>query len=286
MTVLPESAQKGGTILDEIAAKTRLRVAKAKTNVPLDLVRSKALDLAAKQRTDGEAVPPSFPFEKALAAPGLSFICEVKKASPSKGIIAESFPYLDIAKEYEAAGASAISVLTEPEYFLGSDRYLQEIAATTNIPVLRKDFIVDSYQIYEAKLLGAQAVLLIAALLDAKTLAAYIKTAGELGLSALVEIHSDAEAEQALEAGALIIGINNRDLKTFKVDTGVTARLKNRIPAGIITVAESGIRSKDDVREMKEIGVDAVLIGESLMRAADKKQFLVELKIVASESLK
>jgi indole-3-glycerol phosphate synthase len=273
-----------GTILDEIAAKTRLRVARAKENAPFDLVRSKAFDLVAKQRIDGEAVLPASPFEKALAAPGLSFICEVKKASPSKGIIAESFPYLEIAKEYEAAGASAISVLTEPEYFLGSDRYLQEIAAEVNIPVLRKDFIVDPYQICEAKLLGAHAVLLIAALLNAEALAAYIKTASELGLSALVEIHSEAEAEQAPEAGARIVGINNRDLKTFNVDTGVTARLKKRIPAGITTVAESGIKSADDVRAMKEIGVDAVLIGESLMRSADKKQFLAELKAAANGS--
>jgi len=268
------------TILDEIAAKTHLRVAKAKENAPLDLVRSKAME-ACHARTET-----TMPFEKALAAPGLSFICEVKKASPSKGIIAENFPYLDIAKEYEAGGASAISVLTEPDYFLGSDRYLQEIAAKANIPVLRKDFIVDSYQIYEAKLLGAQAVLLIVALLnDAKTLAAYIKTAGELGLSALVEIHSEAEAEQALEAEAKIIGVNNRDLKTFKVDIGFTARLKKNIPAGIITVAESGIKSADDAREIKETGVDAVLIGESLMRAEDKKQFLAELKKAGSGSL-
>ena len=264
------------TILDEIAAKTKLRVAKAKENSPVDLVRSRAMEVCQARTGD------TMPFETALAAPGLSFICEVKKASPSKGIITESFPYLEIAKEYEAAGASAISVLTEPEYFLGSDRYLQEIAAETNIPVLRKDFIVDSYQIYEAKLLGAQAILLIAALLnDAKNLAAYIKTASELELSALVEIHNEAETEQALQAGAKIIGINNRDLKTFKVDTGVTAQLKKRIPAGIITVAESGIRSADDVREMKDIGVDALLIGESLMRAADKKQFLAELKMAA-----
>jgi indole-3-glycerol phosphate synthase len=274
MTVLPESAQKS-TILDEIAAKTRLRVARAKTNAPLDLVRSKALEVCQTRNGD------TMPFEKALAAPGLSFICEVKKASPSKGIIAENFPYLEIAKEYEAAGASAISVLTEPEYFLGSDRYLQEIATETNIPVLRKDFVVDSYQIYEAKILGAQAVLLIAALLDVKTIAAYVTTASELKLSALVEIHSEAEAEQALEAGAKIIGVNNRDLKTFKVDTGITTRLKKAMPAGIITVAESGIRSADDVRKIKETGVDAVLIGESLMRATDKKQFLEELKKAA-----
>jgi len=268
------------TILDEIAAKARLRVAKAKEKAPPDLVREKALG-AYRARTGDACIFDTKPFEKALAAPGLSFICEVKKASPSKGIIAENFPYLEIAKEYEAAGASAISVLTEPEYFLGSDRYLQEIAAEVNIPVLRKDFVIDPYQIYEAKLLGAKAVLLIAALLDAKALEAYVKTTCEVGLSALVEIHGEAEAEQALEAGAKIIGINNRDLKNFKVDIGVTARLKKRIPAGIITVAESGIKSADDAKAMKEIGVDAVLIGESLMRSADKKQFLGELKAAA-----
>jgi indole-3-glycerol phosphate synthase len=271
---------KSGTILDEIAAKTRLRVAKAKEETPLDLVREKALEL--KHQADDDTVLPALLFENALATDELSFICEVKKASPSKGIIAENFPYLEIAEEYEAAGAAAISVLTEPEYFLGSGLYLQEIAAKVNVPVLRKDFIVDPYQIYEAKLLGAQAVLLIAALLDAETLATFIKTASDLGLSALVEIHSEAEVEQALEAGARIIGINNRDLKTFKVDTGVASRLKKLIPAGIITIAESGIKSADDAREMKELGVDAVLIGESLMRAADKKQFLAELKAAAS----
>jgi len=264
------------TILDEIAAKTRLRVAKAKENAPPDLVQKEAL-LAYRVR-NGETMP----FEKALAKSGLSFICEIKKASPSKGIIAENFPYLEIAKEYEIAGAAALSVLTEPEYFLGSDRYLQEIAAEVNIPVLRKDFIVDPYQIYEAKLLGAHAVLLIAALLDAKALAVCVKTAQELGLSALVEIHSEAEADNALEAWARIIGINNRDLKTFKVDTGVTARLKKRIPSGILTVAESGIKSADDVKAMKEAGVDAVLIGESLMRSENKKKFLDELRTAAS----
>jgi len=268
------------TILDEIAAKAHLRVEKAKEKAPPDLVREKAL--GAYRARNGDAMP----FEKSLVAPGLSFICEVKKASPSKGIIAESFPYLEIAKEYEAAGAAAISVLTEPEYFLGSDRYLQEIAAEANIPVLRKDFVIDPYQIYEAKILGAHAVLLIVALLDAKALASYVKTASELGLSALVEIHSGAEAEQALEAGAKIIGINNRDLRTFKVDIGVTARLKKRMPAGIITVAESGIKSADDAKAMIEIGVDAVLIGESLMRSADKKKFLEELKTAAGGSFR
>jgi indole-3-glycerol phosphate synthase len=258
------------TILDEIAGKTRLRVEAAKDTMPFDHVQKAALALAEKEG--------AFPFERAIAAPGLSFICEVKKASPSKGIIAADFPYLQIALEYEAAGAAAISVLTEPDYFLGSDQYLREIAAAVSIPVLRKDFIIDPYQIYEAKLLGAKAVLLICALLDDDTLGEYIKIAAGLGLSSLVEIHNEAQAEQAVRAGARIIGINNRDLKTFKVDLAVTSRLRALIPADILAVTESGIASPDDVRALSGLGLDAALVGESLMRAADKKQFLAELK--------
>jgi len=260
------------SILDEIAGKTKSRVAAAKNTAPFDQVQKKALALAEKEGT------PAFPFKRAVSAPGLSFICEVKKASPSKGIIAADFPYLQIALEYEAAGAAAVSVLTEPDYFLGSDQYLREIAEAISIPALRKDFVIDPYQIYEAKLLGAKAVLLICGLLDAQTLAEYIKTADELGLSSLVEIHNETEAEQAVKAGARIIGINNRDLKTFKVDLAVTARLRSLIPAGILIVAESGIKSPEDVRAISGIGIDAVLVGESLMRAEDKKRFLAELK--------
>jgi len=259
-------------ILDEIAGKTRLRVARAKDAVPFEQVQKAARALVENDKT---AV---FPFERAIAAPGLSFICEVKKASPSKGIIAADFPYLHIAREYEAAGAAAVSVLTEPDYFLGSDQYLREIAAELTIPTLRKDFIVDPYQIYEAKVLGAQAILLICALLDGDTLGEYIKIAAELGLSSLVEIHDEAEAEQAVRAGARIIGINNRDLKTFKVDFAVAARLRSLIPAGILVVAESGITSPEDVRALSGLNLDAALVGESLMRAADKKHFLAELK--------
>jgi len=291
------------TILDEIAEKTRLRVARSKEAVPLERVRERAkigirdqgsgnrdscpdYDITSglypgSSNPDPQSPGPSLQsllFEKALTAPGLSFICEVKKASPSKGVIAEDFPYLRIAREYEAAGAAAISVLTEPDYFLGSDQYLREIAAEVKIPVLRKDFVVDEYQIYEAKVFGAQAVLLICALLNGETLASYIAIARDLGLSALVEIHSEAEAEQALAAGARIIGINNRDLKTFGVDLGLSARLRKLIPAGIVTVAESGVKSPDDVRALKDTGIDTVLIGESLMRAPDKKQFLAELR--------
>jgi len=276
------------SILDEIADKTRLRVAKAKDAAPFEQVQKKALALADEERGQGSGFgvrgeTSMFPFERALAAPGISFICEVKKASPSKGVIAEDFPYLQIAREYEAAGATAISVLTEPDYFLGSDQYLREIAAAVSCPALRKDFVIDSYQIYEAKILGAKAVLLICALLDSQTLAEYIKIAGELGLSSLVEIHDESEAEQAVQAGARIIGINNRDLKTFKVDFGVTARLRSLIPAGILTVAESGIKSVEDVRVISGLGIDAALVGESLMRAKDKRQFLAELKKVSSE---
>jgi indole-3-glycerol phosphate synthase len=271
------------TILDEIAGKTRLRVAKAKKSAPFEQTQKKAVALAEKEGSGESGVgsreeADRFPFEQALAAPGLSFICEVKKASPSKGIIAADFPWLQIALEYESAGAAAISVLTEPDYFLGSDQYLKEIAAAVAIPTLRKDFVIDPYQIYEAKILGAKAVLLICSLLDAETLAGYIKTAGELGLSSLVEIHDEAEAEQAVKAGAKIIGINNRDLKTFKVDLAVTARLRSLIPADILTVAESGIKSPEDVRVLSGIGINAVLVGESLMKAKDKRQFLAELK--------
>jgi indole-3-glycerol phosphate synthase len=268
-------------ILDEIAGKTKLRVAAAKKTAPLDQIRKKAIALAVEEGSREETA--RFPFDSALAAPGLSFICEVKKASPSKGIIADDFPYLQIAREYESAGAAAISVLTEPDYFMGSDRYLREIAAAVAVPALRKDFIIDSYQIYEAKILGAKAVLLICSLLDAQTLAEYIKTADELNLSSLVEIHNEAEAEMAVQAGARIIGINNRDLKTFKVDLAVTARIRSLIPAGILAVTESGIKSVEDVRSLSSLNLDAVLIGESLMRAEDKKQFLAELIIAGGQ---
>jgi indole-3-glycerol phosphate synthase len=272
------------SILDEIADKTRLRVEKAKDAAPFDQVQKKAVALAEEEGSRESGIVGSreeeakFPFERAMAVPGISFICEVKKASPSKGIIAEDFPYLQIAREYESAGAAAISVLTEPDYFLGSDQYLREIAAEAAIPTLRKDFIIAPYQIYEAKILGAKAVLLICALLDAKTLAEYIKTADELHLSSLVEIHNEAEAEQAVSSGAKIIGINNRDLKNFKVDLAVTARLRSLIPSGILTVAESGIKSPEDIRAISGLNLDAVLVGESMMRATDKKRFLAELK--------
>jgi indole-3-glycerol phosphate synthase len=275
-------------ILDDIAASTRIRVEKAKAARSFEAIRDAALTQAALLRANGDGSDSAgkvMAFEQALAAPGLSFICEVKKASPSKGIIAEDkpgasrFPYMEIARDYEAAGASAISVLTEPDYFLGSDRYLREIAAVVQVPVLRKDFVIDPYQIYEAKLLGASAVLLICALLDTKTLGAYIEIADALGLAALVETHNEDEVRSALDAGARIVGINNRDLKTFTVDIAATKRLRRLIPAGILTVSESGIRGSGDIRALTaDQGIDAVLIGETLMRAADKRACLRELR--------
>jgi indole-3-glycerol phosphate synthase len=256
-------------ILDKLADSARNRVERLKIEKPLEQVKAEAL--ACDTAT-------GFPFEKALAAAGISFICEVKKASPSKGVIAQDFPYLDIAKEYEKSGASAISVLTEPEYFLGSDEYLKEIAEAVAIPVLRKDFTVDAYQIYEAKVLGASAVLLICAILDDEQLTEYLQIAHRLGLSALVEAHDGEEVRRAVKAGARIIGVNNRDLRTFTVDIKNSVSLRDQIPEGTIYVSESGITTAEDVGVLYRNGTNAVLIGETLMRSPDKKAMLQELQ--------
>ena len=256
-------------ILDDIAAKTRLRVAALKEQG--DTLRKKAEVLAG-------AGKPSRSFEAALSRPGLSFICEVKKASPSKGIIAGDFPYLDIARAYEEAGAEALSVLTEPDFFMGRNEYLSEIAGAVRLPVLRKDFIIDPCQIYEAKVLGAQAVLLIAALLDRRALESFLALSEALGMDALTEVHNEAELETALSLPARIIGINNRNLKTFEVNLAVTERLMPLIPGDRVVVSESGVRTAEDVRRLGAAGVDALLVGESLMRAADKKSALAEFR--------
>lgn len=250
-------------ILSTIAEYTKTRYSDKKT----DYIKSQALALPK-----GE-----FEFEKALKKDGLSFICEVKKASPSKGLIAPDFPYLDIAREYEQAGASAISCLTEPKWFKGSDLYLTEIAKNVKIPVLRKDFTVCDYQLYEAKLLGAGAVLLICALLDTETIRKYIEICDTLGLSALVEAHNENEVESAISAGARIIGVNNRNLKDFSVDVNNSTRFRNMIPKDIIFVSESGIKTHEDIKVLLNNKTDAVLIGETFMRAENKKQMLKEL---------
>ena len=256
------------TILDEIAEYARERVKKQKEIKSLDEVKVKVLSLPKKD----------FAFEKALKKDGISFICECKKASPSKGIIAEDFPYLDIALSYEKAGADAISVLTEPKWFLGRDEYLSEIASQVSIPCLRKDFVVDEYMIYEAAVLGASAVLLICSILSVSEIKRYICICDELGLSALVEAHDEAEVKMAIEAGARIIGVNNRNLKDFSVDTENSKRLRALIPNDILFVSESGVKGPEDIKAIKDMGADAALVGETLMRAADKSQKLKELK--------
>lgn len=256
------------TILDQLADYARERVAAAKSVRPLEQVKAEALALPKGD----------FAFEKALRKEGVSFICECKKASPSKGLIAPDFPYLEIAKEYEAAGADCISVLTEPKWFLGSDEYLKEIASAVSIPCIRKDFTVDEYMIYEAKILGASAVLLICSILSEEQIREYIGICDELGLSALVETHDEEEVAVAVRAGARIVGVNNRNLKDFSVDTGNSARLKSLVGDDIIFVSESGVKDGNDVAELRKIGVDAVLVGEALMRASDKKAKLKELR--------
>ena len=256
-------------ILDKLAESSRRRVEERKRTRSLEELRREA---EARNAQTG------FPFETALGRQGLAFICEVKKASPSKGVIAEEFPYLQIASEYEAAGADAVSCLTEPEYFLGSDRYLEEIAGKISLPVLRKDFTVDPYMIYEAKILGASAVLLICAILDREEVREGIRIADSLGLSALVEAHDEAEVEKALDAGARIVGVNNRDLRTFQVDLDNSRRLRAMVPPDILFVSESGIRTPEDIRRLRENGTDAVLIGETFMRSPDKKKMICELR--------
>jgi len=261
-------------ILQEISEHTKERVRRQKRIAPADELMRVAQSMHSRELSGAF----TFPFEKALKCDGLAFICEIKKASPSKGIISEDFPYLNIAEEYEAAGAAAISVLTEPDYFKGNDRYLREIANTVSIPLLRKDFTVDDYMIFEAKTLGAAAVLLICAILDKETLTDYISVAHSLGLSALVEAHTETEVETAIDAGARIIGVNNRNLKTFEVDIALSERLRKLVPNDVLFVSESGIRSCDDIRLLRQNGVDAVLIGETLMRSVDKKAALDELR--------
>lgn len=251
-----------GTILDDIVEDTCRRVAFERTVHPFPDVREGCM---IRPRRTG------FPFTRALESDGMSFICEVKRASPSKGMISEDFPYLDIAREYEDIGASAISVLTEPHFFKGSERYLEEIADTVRTPILRKDFIIDEYQIYRAKEIGASAILLIAAILDDRQLSGYREIAESLGMSVLVETHDEREVQRAVSSGAGIIGVNNRDLRNFTVDIRNSLKLRELIPDDVITVSESGIRGKEDISRLRDAGFDAVLVGETFMRSTDKR---------------
>lgn len=255
-------------ILEEIADKTRERIQAERKKTTISEIRAYALAMNAET---------GFPFEKALKRDGMSFICEVKKASPSKGLIAECFPYTEIAREYESAGADAISVLTEPFFFQGNDAYLAKIRKNTGIPLLRKDFTVDEYMIYQAKMIGADAILLICSILSPMQLSEYMGIAEALGLSALVEAHDEKEVEMALTAGARIIGVNNRNLKDFSVDISNSVRLRELVPKNILFVSESGMRTRADIERLEENGTDAVLIGETLMRSGDKKLLMQEL---------
>lgn len=258
-------------ILDKIAEATKIRVTEDKKKISEYKMREMAEETAKNSSKD-------FTFEAALKREPINFICEVKKASPSKGIIAEVFPYLTIAREYEVAGAACISVLTEPNFFLGSDTYLREISETVNIPTLRKDFTIDPYQIFQAKTLKASAVLLICALLSKEQLKEYLAIAHSVGLSAIVEAHDEAEIENALYAGSRIIGVNNRNLKNFEVDIQNSVRLRKMVPEEVLFIAESGIKTKDDIRILRDNKVNGVLIGETLMKSDDKKKMLEELK--------
>ena len=276
-------------ILDTIARSAGKRVEQRKQVKSLEQMMKAACECREREGIKGDAIKRAgikredgtngvHPFKAALSKPGVSFICEVKKASPSKGLIAPDFPYVEIARQYQEAGADAVSVLTEPEFFLGADRYLEEIHREIELPLLRKDFIVDEYQIYEAKVLGASAVLLICSLMDMEKLKRYMGICGSLGLSSLAEAHTDREVAMAAEAGADIIGINNRNLETFEVDFTNALRLRKLVDRGTIFVAESGIRTPEDIELLAENQVDAVLVGETLMRAPDKKRALRELK--------
>ncbi len=256
-------------ILEEIAEKTRERIREKKGKIPLRILEKEVYALDEKKPLS---------FLTALKKKELGYICEVKKASPSKGLIAPHFPYKDIALEYEQAGADAISVLTEPFYFLGADAYLKEIAQAVKIPVLRKDFIIDPYMIYEARILGASAVLLICSLLSSDELKRDLQLTRDLGLEALVEAHTEREVDMALETGGEIIGVNNRNLTNFRVDAQNSLQLRSLVPPDKVFIAESGIRTREDICRLEEAGVNGVLIGETLMKSPDKKQALAILK--------
>lgn len=260
-------------ILDQIALKTRERVENAKKIKSLDAVREEALALCGENK---------FRFLESIhkfnSKGEIAFICEIKKASPSKGLIDKEFKYLDIAKEYEKAGAAAISVLTEPHFFQGSNEYLKEISENVQTPLLRKDFTIDEYQIYVAKLKGASAVLLIAALLTEDEISKFIALSDSLGLDALVEVHTESEMRSALRCNAKILGVNNRNLKNFEVDLNTTLQLRNMAPDNVVFISESGIKTPDDIKKLQDNNVSAVLIGETLMRSKDKTKMLKFLR--------
>ncbi|MDO4848997.1 MAG: indole-3-glycerol phosphate synthase TrpC [Coriobacteriia bacterium] len=280
---MPVEDPKAGNILEKIAARTRERVEAEKQEVPLAQMAERARAAAAAELAASPDGAFAFPFEAALRAPGMSFICEVKKASPSKGLISPEFDPVAIAREYEAAGAAAVSCLTEPFWFQGADEYLTAIAGSVGIPVLRKDFVVDEYMVYQARAIGAAAVLLICSILNDEQLKAYVSLAHELGLTALVEAYEPEEVPRAIAAGARVVGVNNRDLRTFEVDFGRSIDLRPMVGPERVFVSESGVETRADVARLETAGVDAVLIGETLMRAPDKRAMLDDLRGVGEK---
>ncbi len=283
---MPVEDPRSGNVLEKIAARTRERVAAEKAAVPLEEMAERARAAAAAELAAAPDGRFAFPFERALRADGMSFICEVKRASPSKGMISEKFDPVAIARDYEAAGAAAVSCLTEPFWFKGADAYLTAIAGAVGIPVLRKDFVVDEYMVYQARAIGASAVLLICSILTDEQLERYVALAHELGISALVEAYEPEEVPRAIAAGARVVGVNNRDLRTFKVDFGRSIDLRPMVGPERVFVSESGVETRADVARLEEAGVDAVLIGETLMRAVDKRAMLDDLRgcMAAGES--
>lgn len=258
-------------ILDDIVERRKEQLAREAGEISRASIKSMACDALC----DYSNIKTKF--SAALSEERLGFICEVKKASPSKGLICEDFQPLKIAQEYQHAGANAISCLTEEYYFKGSNKYLKEIAENVNLPVLRKDFIFDDYQIAAAKVMGASAILLIAGILSKSQLADYLDYADSLALECLVEVHDEEELQKVLDTNAHIIGINNRNLKTFEVDLATTGRLAGFIPEDKIIVSESGIKNNEDCRNVKALGADAVLIGETLMRSGNIQQTFEQL---------
>lgn len=256
-------------ILEDIVAKTKIRIENEKKICSLKEMKEKALMMEITE---------DFPFEQALKSQDLSFICEVKKASPSKGLIAKEFDYIKIAKEYEQIGASCISVLTEPDFFQGNIKYLNDISQYVSLPLLRKDFVIDEYMIYQAKVNHASAILLICSILDDETLKRYFDLANSLGLSCLVEAHDEEEVKRAMNIGARIIGVNNRDLKTFTVDIMNSIRLRQMVPQDILFISESGIRTHEDIVRLYENHINGVLIGETLMKASNKQEMINQLR--------
>jgi indole-3-glycerol phosphate synthase len=243
-------------ILDEIVAKTKSKLEEKKQGLSLEELSSK-IDFENLKETN---------FKKSLQNKAEAIIAEIKKASPSAGIISDNFDPVLKSKEYESFGASALSILTEEDYFLGNIQYLKDVKATTSLPILRKDFIVDDYQIYESKLIGADCILLIASILNDEELKNFSETADRLKLDYIIEVHDDEELERVQHFSNAIIGVNNRNLKTFDVDINNSVELKKIFEGENIFIAESGIKSKKDIEYLKRHNINVFLIGESLMK--------------------